>query len=73
MNDKSEIETGIPVPTKDPRTKYPANFVPNGDGQKPYAFVTLSGRFNRTLAPKRFISRKVTENGITGYRIWRLS
>lgn len=67
------IEDGIPLPRPAARIGYPFGklavgqsfFVPE---RKSMTSVT---RANKTLGPKVFTARRLEENGIEGFRVWR--
>lgn len=67
------IEDGIPLPRPAARIGYP--FAKLSVGQSFFVAsrksTTSVTRANKLLAPKVFTARRVTENGIDGFRAWR--
>lgn len=74
-----EIEDGIPIPrafagsNKFPFAKLEVGqsfFVPAGEQRQSFSSVV---RYNKTLAPKRFTCRKWDQDGVAGFRVWRIA
>ena len=78
---KVKIDRDVPPPKKD-AYKYPFSqlregesfFVPaTPDCPEPWGKISSSVHWaNRRFKPKQFITRRVTENGLEGSRVWRI-
>jgi hypothetical protein len=72
-----KIDKGIPVPDSKagPFAKYPFASMEIGDSffSENISSVGVAASFNGKKQGKKFICRRVTEDGISGARVWRVS
>ena len=72
MTTEIKIDKNIPPPKTDHRFKYPTDILKIGESF--FAPDIKSPNLSlRLFRPKKFVTRTVTENNITGIRVWRVS
>jgi len=74
MNKEIKIDKNVPIPMGTRNLKYPLGSLEVGDS---FFFETantnsLGGVFSQHK-PKKFSVRTLTENGVKGIRVWRVS
>ncbi len=77
-----KVDKGLPIPSniipgKGGKKKYPFEEMEYGDSfftNTPYRTIhsAVSSRHSRKDNPKRYTVRKTTENGVVGFRVWRI-
>lgn len=76
MTTQFKIDSNIPMAAvrTGPKSKYPYDKLKIGQSFFIPGAKTVFTMFiaNKNLAPKHFASRKRTENGVVGRRVWRV-
>ena len=76
MTEKIEISSDIPIPVPGGRRRYPWKKMKVGDSfflpGNEQTQNTVSGAGRNIFGAGCVSTRKTTENGVVGYRVWRI-